>query len=141
MRTAKARRSGDNRGHGHHSCSAAAGALSRRTVLGLRRDALAELLDAVLTAAHPGSLVRSSLVSAFRRGWASVSDALADGALDVAARRRLFVTALPTPPVDRRPFWVIDGLTWPRPEAKTSPERTWGRFVTAGTPQRGIIGA
>lgn len=112
-----------------------------QTVLGLRRDALTELLDAVLTGAPATSLVRLSLRPGFRRGWASVCDALSDGSLDVGALRRLFVTSLPTPPEDQRPFWAIDGSTWPRPEAKTSPERTWGRFVTAGMPQSGIVGA
>jgi hypothetical protein len=34
---------------------------------------------------------------------------------------------------------VLDGSVWPRPEAKTSPERTWGRLVTGGTPESGII--
>lgn len=112
-----------------------------QSVLGLRRDALSELLDAVLTVTQPSSLVRLSLAPVFDRGWASVSDALTDGTLDVAALRRLCVTLLPPPPADQRPLWAIDGSIWPRPEAKTSPERTWGRFATAGTPQSGIIGA
>jgi DDE superfamily endonuclease len=112
-----------------------------QSVLGLRRDALCDLVDAVLTGERATSLVRLSLPPAYRRGWASVCDALSDGSLDIAALRRLFVQALPAPPADQCPFWAIDGSTWPRPEAKTSPERTWGRFVTAGTPQSGIVGA
>ena len=112
-----------------------------QTVLGLRRDALFELVDAVLTADRAESLVRHSLAPVFRRGWASVPDALADGSLDVAALRRLLARHTPVPAWGRRELWVIDGSIWPRPEAKTSPERTWGRFVTAGTPQSGIVGA
>jgi hypothetical protein len=110
-------------------------------VLGLRRDALCELLDAVLTGEQATSLVRHSLSPAFRRGWASAPDALADGSLDVAALRRVFAQHTPAPPGGRRDLWVLDGSIWPRPEAKTCPERTWGRFVTAGTPESGIIGA
>jgi hypothetical protein len=112
-----------------------------QSVLGLRRDALCDLLDAVLGGDGASSLVRHSLAPCFRRGWASICDALADGALDVAALRRLFAQTMPPALVEERLLWVVDGTTWPRPEAKTSPERTWGRFVTAGTPQSGIIGA
>jgi hypothetical protein len=86
-------------------------------------------------------LVRHSLSPVFRRSWSSAPDALADGSLDVAALRRLFAQHTPAPPVGRRELWVLDGSIWPRPEAKTCPERTWGRFVTAGTPESGIIGA
>ena len=112
-----------------------------QSVLGLRRDALYELLDAVLSGDGASSLVRHSLAPCFRRGWASICDALADGTLDGAALRRLFAQTMPPALVEARLLWVVDGTTWPRPEAKTSPERTWGRFVTAGTPQSGIIGA
>jgi hypothetical protein len=112
-----------------------------QSVLGLRRDALFELLDAVLGGTGATSLVRHSLSPAFRRGWASAPDALADGSLDVPALRRLLAQHTPASPVGHRELWVLDGSIWPRPEAKTSPERTWGRFVTAGTPESGIVGA
>ena len=110
-------------------------------VLGLRRDALGELLDAVLTNDRAETVVRLSLAPVFRRGWSSACDALAEGSLDVAALRRLLAQETPAPEGGTRELWVLDGTIWPRPEAKTSPERTWGRFVTSGTPQSGIIGA
>jgi hypothetical protein len=112
-----------------------------QTVLGMRRDALFEVLDAVLSGETASSLVRLSLSPVFRRGWASTADALSDGSLDVAALRRVFAQRTPAPPLGGRELWVLDGTIWPRPEAKTSPERTWGRFVTAGIPESGIIGA
>jgi hypothetical protein len=112
-----------------------------QSVLGMRRDALCELLDAVLSGERATSLVRHSLAPVFRRGWASAPDALADGSLDVAALRRLFSQHAPAPSWGQRDLWVLDGSLWPRPEAKTCPERTWGRFVTAGTPESGIVGA
>ena len=59
-------------------------------MLGLRREALFETLDAVLTGEPATSLVRRSLAPCFRRGWAAIYDALADGSSDVAALRRLF---------------------------------------------------
>jgi hypothetical protein len=111
-----------------------------QSVLGLRRDALCEVLDAVLTGEQATSLVRYSLAPCFRRGWASAPDALADGSLDVVALRRLFAQHAPVLSGGRE-LWVLDGSIWPRPEAKTCPERTWGRFVTAGTPESGIVGA
>jgi hypothetical protein len=110
-----------------------------QSVLGLRRDALCELLDAVLTGAEATSLVRHSLVPVFRRGWAATCDALADGSLDLAAWHRLCAQTLPAMVVEGRLLWALDGSVWPRPAAKTSAERTWGRFVTGGTPESGIV--
>lgn len=110
-----------------------------RDVLGRRRDALFELLDAVLTDAGPTTLVRRSLNPGFARGWASACDALADGSLDFAAARRLIVDSLPPPAPGERELWALDGTTWPRPAAKTSPDRTWCRFVTGGQPAEGVI--
>lgn len=111
-----------------------------QSVLGLRRDALCAVLDAVLSGEGATSLVRRSLTPGCQRGWASRCDALSDGSLDLGALRRLFAAALPPPPPDQRALWVIDGTHWPRPAAQTSPERTLGRFVTGGSPQSGIIG-
>lgn len=107
---------------------------------GLRRDTLANLLDAVLTADRVTSLVRLSLSPWFARGWSSLYDALADGGLDVARVQRVLVRALPEPAADARLLWAIDGSSWPRPNAETSPERTWVRVVQAGQPQSRITG-
>ena len=112
-----------------------------QTVLGLRRDALFELLDAVLTSERAESLVRYSLAPCFRRGWASVCDALSDGSLDLPALRRLFAATMPEAVVEGRLLWVLDGTIWPRPAAKTSPARTWGRWTGSGLPESGIVGS
>lgn len=106
---------------------------------GRRRDALFDLLDAVLTGDRVHSLVRLSLVPSYQRGWSSVFDALTDGTIDVRALRRLLVQTLPVPTAGQRELWAVDGSGWPRPAAKTSPARTHTRFVTAGTPQDGIV--
>jgi hypothetical protein len=108
-------------------------------VLGTRRDALFDLVDALLTSDGPRSLVRLSLAPCFSRGWASTCDALADGRLKVAALRRLCVQALPLPAAGTRALWALDGTTRPRPAAKTSAERTWCRLVTGGQPQEGVV--
>jgi len=112
-----------------------------QTVLGKRRDALGERLDAVLTGDGATSLVRHSLSPAFRRGWSSTCDALADGSLDLAALRRLLAAMMPPALVEERLLWVLDGSIWPRPAAKTSPGRTWGRWTGSGLPESGIVGA
>jgi hypothetical protein len=110
-----------------------------QTVLGHRKDSAFELSEAVLCAGGPEPLVRLSLAPSFRRGWASAPDALADGTLDVDALRAQFVATLPPPPAGERELWVIDGTTWPRPHAVTSPERTYGHRVAAGIPQHGVV--
>lgn len=112
-----------------------------QNVLGLRRDALFEVLDAVLSGDGASSLVRYTLAPCFRRGWASACDALADGSLDAAALRRLFAATMPASLVAGRVLWVLDGTIWPRPAAKTSPDRTWGRWTGSGVPESGIVGA
>jgi hypothetical protein len=111
------------------------------SVLGHRQDTLFEVLDAVLTSPGAANLVHLSLAPAFRRRWPSAPDALADGTLDVDAIHSLLRVNLPAPSDGGRPLWVIDGTTWPRPDAKTSPERTYGHRVTAGVPQDGIVAA
>jgi hypothetical protein len=108
---------------------------------GLRRDALMDLLDAVLTGEHATSLVRLSLAPGFRRQWPSTCDALSAGTLDEDALHHRCGTRLPSPPATSRRVWVIDGSIWPRPEAQTSPQRTFGRVVTPGLPTSGIGGA
>src|SRR5438876_1123070 len=112
-----------------------------RSGLGRRKDALFELLDAVLTAPGVSSLVRLSLAPAFRRRWPSIPDGLAEGTVATAALRGLLLRLVPAPPVGDRLLWVLDASTWRRPEAETSPERTYGRRVTAGVPQQGVVAA
>jgi len=109
------------------------------SALGHRKDSLFELLEAVLCASGPESLVRLSLAAPFQRSWSSTCDALSDGSLDATRLRRLFVRSLPTLPADRRELWVIDGTTWPRPSAATSPERTYCHRVATGIPQDGVV--
>ena len=110
-----------------------------RHTLGSRKDSLFDLTDAILTGAGPATLARLSLAPGFRRRWASVCDALADGTVYEPALPALLVVALPTPPPGERPLWVVDASTWPRPAAVTSPERTDAHRVAAGIPQSGIV--
>src|SRR5919199_708677 len=109
--------------------------------LGHRQDSLFELTDAVLTAAERRPLVRFSLGPAFRRGWPSTCDALADGSVDLKALRSVFQANLAPPADGERPVWALDGTHWPRPAAATSPERTYARRVASGQPRDGVVPA
>ena len=107
--------------------------------LGHRKDSLFELMEAALSAAGPEPLVRLSLAPVFRRRWPSAPDALADGSLRPAVLRALFGAAQPPPRPGERAVWALDGSTWPRPHAATSPERTYAHRVAPGIPQQGVV--
>lgn len=107
--------------------------------LGRRKDTLFELLDAALAAPVRSPLVRLSLAAVFRRRWPSACDALADGQVSPAGCRALIHAHLADPPAPARPLWAGDGTVWPRPAAKTSPERTYGHFASPGIPQDSLI--
>jgi len=110
--------------------------------LGRRKDTLFEILDAVLTWPGRESLVQRTRSPLFHRGWSSASDALCDGTLDEAACRQLCVVSLTDPSTsapDPRPIWALDGTSWPRPRAVTSPERTWNHQPSSGLPDHGIM--
>lgn len=109
-------------------------------VLRHRRDALFELLDAVLTSPAVTSAVRLSLEPVFRRGWASTADALSDGRLDPVAFQHLVVPWLgDLRPIGGRQVWALDGSSWIRPDAVTSPERTCCRVPVPGSAGQSII--
>ena len=115
-------------------------ALLYSRVLRRRRDALFEMLDAVLTGPAVTSAVRISLEPVFRRGWSSVCDALSEGTLDAVAFQRLVAPLVAgLTPVGTREIWVIDGSSWSRPDAVTSPERTCCRVPVAGSAGQSII--
>jgi hypothetical protein len=88
--------------------------------LGRRRDALLEVLDALLTAGPYPSLSHLSLAPDHRRGWGSVYAALRRGHVHVEALR---VLLLRQPMPDGPPLYAVDVSVWPRPGAATSPER------------------
>lgn len=108
-------------------------------VLGHRKDSMFELMEAVLVAEGPATTVHLSLAPVFRRRWPSAPDALADGTLDVGALRSLLHRELWQEASPHRPIWAVDGTAWPRPAARTSPERTWVHRVAPGRPQEGVV--
>lgn len=90
------------------------------TCFGHRADALFELCDAVLTAGLVPSPVHLSLEPSHRRGWGSLSAALAHGAIMVESLRAL----LSAHPLAEGPaIYAVDVSVWPRCDAEASPER------------------
>jgi DDE superfamily endonuclease len=88
--------------------------------LGRRRDALFEVVDALLTPGPCPSLPHLSLAPGHRRGWGSVYAALRRGHVHVEALRALLRRQpLPAGP----PLYAMDVSVWPRADAATSPER------------------
>src|SRR5215212_2973669 len=85
-----------------------------------RADALFELVDALLTAGPVASLPHLSLQPPHRRGWGSLYDALADGALDEAALQVLLRRHAAS---DGPAVYAVDLSVWPRCDAEASPDR------------------
>jgi hypothetical protein len=85
-----------------------------------RRDALFDLVDALLTSGTVPSPVHLSLVPAYRRSWGSLYAALTHGRLDEAALRALLARQ---PLADGQPVYAVDCSVWVRDDAETSPER------------------
>jgi hypothetical protein len=89
--------------------------------LGRWGDALFGLGEAVLCTAGPvASLPRLSLLPVFGRGHGSAYAALAEGRVDAGGLRGLLAACRPSgwPLV-----FAVDGTSWPRCDAETSPER------------------
>ena len=88
--------------------------------LGRRRDALFELVDALLAAEAMLSLPHLSLVPTHRRGWGSVYAALAAGEVDV---QRLAAVLTGYRGGEGTAAFAVDASTWARCDAECSPGR------------------
>jgi DDE superfamily endonuclease len=90
------------------------------TLCGCRRDALFELLDAVLATPSLETPAHLSLVPSCQRGWGSLYDALNAGTMDLGQLETLVAAS----PLASEPAWyAVDASVWPRCDAETSPER------------------
>jgi DDE superfamily endonuclease len=87
--------------------------------LGRRRNALFELVDALLAAEAMPSLPHLSLVPTHRRGWGSVYAALAAGEVDAERLAELLVAHWGA----GAPVFAVDASTWARCDAECSPGR------------------
>jgi len=95
------------------------------------RDALFELVDAVLTSPGIVSFPELSCAPVFRRQWPSLYEALQDGKLDSEKLLKLEVKSLPA---IERLLLVGDHTAWPRVQARTLEDRS---FVHQPTPIKG----
>lgn len=95
------------------------------------RDALFELIDAILTTPQLASFPELSCAPVFRRQWPSLYEAAQDGALDRQELLKIEVENLPTA---SRPILVGDHTAWSRPQARTLRDRS---FEHQPTPIRG----
>jgi DDE superfamily endonuclease len=87
---------------------------------GCRRDALFELLDALVAASSIETPAHLSLVPSCQRGWGSLYEALNAGTRDLEALEALVAAH----PLASEPAWyAVDASVWPRCDAETSPER------------------
>ncbi|RBY79932.1 transposase [Geodermatophilus sp. TF02-6] len=94
--------------------------------LGRRRDELFELTDALLCAEGPVStLVGLCLAPEHRRGHGALYDAVNAGTVDVE-RLRAVLACLPISRMfGGRIVLAVDATPWLRPDAETSPERSF----------------
>ncbi len=81
-----------------------------------RRDALFEVLDAVLASPHPASFAHLSQSEWMQRQWGSLYAAVEDGQLDCPWLRTFLLQQVPREGVCVFP---LDGSAWPRPRART----------------------
>ena len=108
--------------------------------LSLRADALFELTDAVLCAEGPVStLVGLTLTAEHRRGHGALYDGLGSGRIEVGRLRRALVS-LPVPRDEQG--WItlaVDVSPWLRPDAATSPDRSFCHVYGRGKGQAQMI--
>lgn len=102
--------------------------------LGKARDALFELMDAVLLTAKVSSYVELSLSPVFRRSWSSIYEALEDSSPDPEGLMKTYIEKIPQ---EQTPILVGDHTSWSRPAAVTLRERTYehaGGGIGGGKP-------
>ncbi len=94
---------------------------SAYTLLGKGKDAVCDLIDAVLTSPRVNSFVELSLSPVFRRAWSSLYAGLRNSRPQRRKLMKLYIEQIPTEP---RPLLAGDHTAWPRPEARTLRDRT-----------------
>jgi len=92
------------------------------TILGKAKDALFDLMDAVLVTRSVYSFVELSVSPVFRRQWSSIYEALEDGNPPREELMQLYIKQLPQ---TEQILLAGDHTAWPRLEAYTLKERTY----------------
>jgi hypothetical protein len=91
---------------------------AQHTLCGRRRDALFDLCDALLTAGPVTSPAHLSLQPQHRRGWGSLYDALAVGAISGPEVEALLAAH---PLAGGEPTYAVDASVWARCDAPDEP--------------------
>src|ERR1051326_7436755 len=87
------------------------------TTFGCRRDALAEIVGALLTSPVIEHPVHLSLAPGFQRTWGSVYNALNAGTMPLPRLEQ----AVAAHPLETSTAWyAVDASRWPRNDAETS---------------------
>jgi len=92
------------------------------TILGNAKDALFDLMDAVLVTRSVYSFVELSVSPVFRRQWSSIYEALSDGNPPREELMRLFIEQIPQ---TKQIVLAGDHTAWSRLEAVTLKDRTY----------------
>ena len=90
-------------------------------LLGKGKDAIFDLMDAVLTSPRVNSFVELSLSPVFRRAWSSLYAGLRHSR---PPRQKLMKLAIEQIATESRPLLAGDHTAWTRPEAVTLKDRT-----------------
>jgi hypothetical protein len=105
-----------------------------------RADALFELTEAALSADGPvTSLVELSLASVHRRGHGALYNGLNKGEVDIDRLRNVVARQQIPRCVDGRIVLAIDVSNWLRPDANTSPDRSYCHTYARGRGQAQMI--
>lgn len=109
-----------------------------------RGDALFELTDAVACATSPvADLARLSLEVEHRRGYGALYDAIGAGQIDTGRLQQLIfrgpVPKVSCPAGKERIVLAVDVSNWLRPDAATSPERSFCHTYARGRGQAQMI--
>src|SRR5260370_3131875 len=87
---------------------------------GGRRDALFELLDAIVAAPTIETPAHLSLLPTCQRGWGSLYAALNEGTMDLSVLEQLVASY---PLASAQAWYAVDASVWRRCDAEPSPER------------------
>jgi len=87
-----------------------------------RRDAVFDLLDALLAQGPVCSFAMLSQAEQFRRQWSSLYAAVEDGRLNEIWLRKFLAEQVPATGIC---VFALDGSPWPRPRAKTLDDRQY----------------
>ena len=87
-----------------------------------RRDAVFDLLDALMAQGPVSSFAMLSQAEPFQRKWPSLYAAVEDGRLNEAWLRQFLAQQAPRSGIC---FFALDGSPWPRPRAKTLEDRQY----------------